>query len=51
MITSELVEIEYTNNNKEIEKCLNKMGIESLRWAIVGIENNKLIVSVSYEKT
>ena len=48
MITSELIEIEYTNDNDQIEKTLRALGIEPLRWAVVDIKNNKLVLSVSF---
>lgn len=50
MIKSEIVKIKYTNDNLEIESELKKMGIEPLRWAIVAIENDKLILSVSFKE-
>ena len=50
MITSELIEVKYTNDNNEIEKSLKALGIEPLRWAVVDIKDNKLVISVSYEK-
>jgi len=48
-IISKLVKIEATLpiDNGFIEKELYKMGIEPLRWAIVGIEGNILTVSLA----
>ena len=50
MVKSELIKIPYTNDNEAIESSLRSMGVEPLRWAIVAVENNKLVLSVSFEK-
>lgn len=38
------------NNLEEIESKLSNLGIEPLRWSVVHSDNNKLILSVSYEE-
>jgi len=50
MIISELVKIEYTNDNSVIEQRLFSMGIQPLRWAVVKIIGNEMLISVSYVK-
>lgn len=49
MVMSEIVKIKYTNDNLEIENALKSQGIDPLRWAIVAVNSNELLVSVSYE--
>ncbi len=49
MITSKIIKIKYTNDNLVIEQELKKLGIESLRWAIVEVNENELTLSVSFE--
>ena len=49
MITSDIVEIEFTKDNRKIETILRQRGIEPLRWAIVSVLSDKLVISVSYE--
>lgn len=50
-IISKLIEIEtkLPTDNVFIEKRLNEMGIFPLRWAIVNVDCNKLIINVAYE--
>lgn len=50
-IVSRLIEIEAEMpvDNNFIEAELKKMGIEPLRWAIVGINGNILTVSLACE--
>lgn len=50
MVKSELIKISYTTDNEVIENELRSVGIEPLRWAIVAVENNKLILSVSFNE-
>lgn len=49
MIKSEIIKLKVLLDNTEIEKELKKSGIEPLRWAVTGIEDNMILVSVSYE--
>lgn len=49
MITSEILKIKFTNNNKEIKRELKALNIEPLRWAIVDVSENNLTLSVSFE--
>lgn len=48
-ITSKLVEINVMTpiDNHFIDRNLQKMGIDALRWAIVNVHENKLTVSVA----
>lgn len=50
-IISKLVQIEaeLPVDNDFIELKLNEMGIEPLRWAIVGVNNNILTISLACE--
>lgn len=50
-ITSKLVEIEaeLPVDNNFIETKLIEMGIKPLRWAIVGVNDNKLTISLACE--
>ena len=50
-IQSKLVEIEATLpiDNNYIEKQIRDMGIEPLRWAIVGVCGSILTISLAYE--
>lgn len=50
MIKSDIVKIEFTNNNQRIEDILKSKGIKPVRWAVVAVENNEMLISVSYEK-
>ena len=50
MIVSELVKIKFLNDNIQIEKALNKLGIEPLRWSVVSVSDEELTVSVSFIK-
>ena len=50
MIKSEIVKINYTNDNTVVESELKKMCINPLRWAIVAIENEEMLISVSFDK-
>lgn len=49
MVKSEIIKIKYTQDNLLIESELRKMGIEPLRWAIVAVCDNELLLSVSFE--
>ncbi|MBR5554776.1 hypothetical protein IKU74_02065 [bacterium] len=49
MIKSDIVKIKFTTDNIEIEKELNTLGIDPLRWAIVDVKDSELFISVSYE--
>ena len=49
MITSEIVKIKFVKDNTLIEAELKKLGIEPLRWAVVAVEKDELLISVSYE--
>jgi len=48
MITSEIIKIDFTNDNEVIEQELQKLGIDPLRWAVVEVNKNELTISVSY---
>lgn len=50
-ITSKLVKIEadLPVDNDFIENKLKEMGIEPLRWAIVGVQENILTISLACE--
>ena len=48
MITTETIKIEYTNDDEKIENALKTLGIEPLRWAVVGVYDNEIDISVSY---
>lgn len=50
-ITSKLIEIEadLPVDNDFIEKKLEEMGIEPLRWAIVNVHGNILTISLACE--
>lgn len=50
-ITSKLIEIDadLPVDNNFIENKLREMGIEPLRWAIVGVNNNLLTISLACE--
>lgn len=50
MIKSETIIIEKTNNFDDtyIEQQLKKIGKTPLRWAVVGIDEKNITVSVSY---
>lgn len=52
MIISESVKLKLTKNvsTKYIEKELEKIGINPLRWAIVSVEKENYIISVAYER-
>lgn len=52
-IISKIVEIEtkLPTDDITIEKKLNSMGINPLRWAIVKVENEKLTISLACEKS
>ncbi len=50
MVTSEIIKIKYTNDNSVIENTLKSMEIDPLRWAVVAVQDDKLILSVSYVK-
>lgn len=50
MVKSEIVKINKIENfdNIYIEKELSELGKEPLRWAVTGMEDDSLIISVSY---
>lgn len=50
MIKSEIVKINKIENfdNIYIEKELSELGKEPLRWAVIGVKNDYLVISVSY---
>lgn len=52
MIVSEILKLNINNSfdNKDIENALNEKGITPLRWAVISIEEQELMVSVSYVK-
>ena len=50
MVKSEVIKIKYTNDNKLIESELRKMGLEPLRWAVVAVDKNDMLISVSFEE-
>ena len=49
MITSEIIKIKYTNDIEVVEQEIKNLGIDPLRWAIVAVVENELIISVSFE--
>lgn len=50
-IISKLIKIEATlpADSEFIEQKLKEMGIEPLRWAIVGVDGNTLTISLACE--
>lgn len=52
MIVSENIEItaKLPVDNLFIEQELKARGIDPLRWAVIAVDNNILIICVSYEK-
>ena len=50
MIKSEIIKIKYTNDNQVIESELRKIGLEPLRWAVVAVDKNHLLISASFEE-
>lgn len=52
MIDSDVIWISSTNssNREEIEKHLTNLYGSLIRWAIVDVNENKLKISVTYEK-
>ncbi len=44
------IKVEQPFDNEVIEKVLVQMGFKPLRWAIVGIDDSMLTVSLAYEK-
>ncbi len=50
MVKSEIVKINKIENfdNIYIEKELSELGKEPLRWAVIGVKNDYLVISVSY---
>lgn len=50
MVKSEVIKIKYTNDNNVIENELRSMGIEPLRWAVVSVEKDELLISVSFSE-
>ena len=49
MITSEIIKIDFTNDNELIEAELHKLSIDPLRWAVVDSDGIELTLSVSFE--
>lgn len=49
MIISKMIDLEFTNDSAEIENELKNMGIDPLRWAVVDANEEKLILSVTYQ--
>ncbi len=49
MIKSEIVRINFSNDNALIERELEKLGIRPLRWAVVKVLESELLISVSFE--
>lgn len=49
MITSKMLKLNFTNDSKKIENELKALGIEPLRWAVVSVNDEFLLISVSYE--
>lgn len=50
MIITENININFSNNLQNIETQLKASGIDPLRWAVVEVQQDKLTLSVSYEK-
>ena len=48
MVLTKNVYIDFTNDLDQIENGLCSLGIEPLRWSIVGVDDGKLVLSVSY---
>ena len=49
MIKSDIIKIKFTNDNEDIENFLKAQGIEPLRWSVIDVKDDILLVSVSYE--
>ena len=50
MITTDFVKIKYTNDDILIERELQNLGIEPLRWSVAEVLADGLLISVSYIK-
>ena len=50
MITSEFVKIKYVKDNTLVEKELQNLGIDPLRWSVAKVLEDGLLISVSYIK-
>lgn len=48
MIKSDIIKINFTTDNYQIEQALSELGIEPLRWAVIAVDDISLTVSVSY---
>ena len=50
-IISKLIEIEtvFPVDNQELEQKMNQMGLNPLRWSIVGVKDNTLSISLACE--
>ncbi len=50
MVVSDVIKIKYLKDNTLIEKELQSIGIIPLRWAVVEVQGDYMLVSVSYIK-
>lgn len=50
MITTDFVKIKYTDDDILIERELQNLGIEPLRWSVAEVLADGLLISVSYIK-
>ncbi len=50
MITSEFVKIKFVGDNNLIERELQSLGIDPLRWSVAEVLADGLLISVSYIK-
>lgn len=52
MIISENIKLNITKpfTNEEIEKSLCQIGVKALRWAILKVDKDCVVIGVSYEK-
>ena len=49
MVKTETFELTFTTDDENIEQQLISKGINPLRWAVVSVKENKILVSVSYQ--
>lgn len=50
MVVSDVIKIKFLQDNLLIENELKSLGIDPLRWAVVDVQGDFMLVSVSYIK-
>ncbi len=50
MVVSDVIKIKFLQDNLLIENELKSLGIDPLRWAVVDVQEDFILVSVSYIK-